>query len=198
MRVLILSAIIVAADQLTKLLVKGFVVPGLGVRLGGMAYGESIPVLGDLLRLTYIENPGMAFGIDPGGKLFFSLFSLAASIAILVYLYRMRTEPLTPRVALALILGGAVGNLIDRIFYGVLFGGAPLFYGRVVDFVDIDFFDLTIGSYHLTRWPVFNIADACVTIGVILLLFTHRAATRPEPSPLPTAPDPGLPPGEPR
>jgi len=134
MRVLVLSAFIVLADQATKLAVKGFTVPWLGLEWKGMTYGESIPVLGEFFRLTYIENPGMAFGIDPGGKLFFTLFSLAASVAILLYLYRLRTDPLGTRVPLAMILAGAVGNLIDRIFYGALFGNAPLFYGRVVDF----------------------------------------------------------------
>jgi signal peptidase II len=141
-----------------------------------MPYGSSRPILGDLVRLTYIENPGMAFGIDVGGKLYFSIFSIIASIAIVYYLYRTRHERLGFRIALAMILGGAVGNLIDRVFYGVLFDEAPLFYGKVVDFFDVDFFNVTIWGYHLSRWPVFNIADASVTLGVVLLLFTHRAA----------------------
>jgi len=147
-----------------------------------MAYGSSIPILGDFFRLTYIENPGMAFGIDMGGKLFFSLFSLVASGAILLYLYHSRTAGLGFRVALALILGGAVGNLIDRVFYGVLFGGGPLFYGKVVDFFDLEFFDVNVFGYAMSRWPVFNIADACVTIGVVLLLAfqgsSHRSGAR--------------------
>ncbi len=86
MRVLFLALGIAAVDQVTKLLVKGFSVPLLGIEWHGMALGTSRPLLGDLLRLTYIENPGMAFGIDVGGKLFFSLFSLVASIGILYYL----------------------------------------------------------------------------------------------------------------
>ena len=118
-----------------------------------MPYGTSRPILGDFFRLTYIENSGMAFGIDVGGKLFFSLFSLVASIAIIVYLYRVRTAPLGFRIALAMILGGAVGNLIDRMFYGVFFGYGPLFYGRVVDFFDVDFFDIDLFGYQLSRWP---------------------------------------------
>ena len=75
-----------------------------------------------------------------------------------------------------MILGGALGNLIDRVFYGVFFGDAPLFYGKVVDFLDMNFFDINIFGYQLTRWPVFNIADASVTLGVLLLLFFHRSA----------------------
>lgn len=177
MRVLILSACIIVADQITKLLVKGINIPFLGVYHEGMRYGLSKPVFGDFFRLTYIENPGMAFGIDVGGKLFFSIFSIIASAAILFYLYKARTESLGFRLSLALILGGAVGNLIDRVFYGVLFGEGPLFYGKVVDFLDVDFFNFSIGSYSMTRWPVFNIADASVTVGVLLLLVFHRHVT---------------------
>jgi signal peptidase II len=132
--------------------------------------------MGNFLRLTYIENPGMAFGIDIGGKLFFSLFSIVASAAIVAYLYHARKESLGFRLSLAMILGGALGNLIDRVFYGVIYGDAPLFYGKVVDFLDMNFFDINIFGYQLTRWPVFNIADAAVTTGVLLLLFFHRSA----------------------
>jgi signal peptidase II len=175
MRVLIITGLIVLVDQATKLAVKGVNLPWLGVRWEGMTYGENIPVLGDFFRLTYIENPGMAFGIDFGGKVFFSILSILASGAILAYLIRMRRAPAGFRISLALILGGAVGNLIDRVFYGVLYGDGALFHGRVVDFFDVDFFNITLGSYSLTRWPVFNIADASVTVGVLLLLLFHRA-----------------------
>lgn len=174
MRVLLLSVAIVVADQVTKLLVRGGELLWLGLRWEGLRLGESRSVLGDLVRLTYVENPGMAFGIDLGGKLFFSLFSLVASIGIAWYLFRARSEPLPFRISLAMILGGAFGNLIDRTFYGVWFQDAPLFYGRVIDFIDVDFFDLSFFDYHLSRWPVFNIADASVTIGVVLLLIVYR------------------------
>src|SRR5208283_62256 len=144
------------------------------IHIHGLLLGSSHSVIGDFLRITYIENPGMAFGIDIGGKLFFSLFSIVASIGILLYLYKARNENFLFRVSLALILGGAVGNLIDRVFYGVLFNDGGLFYGKVVDFIDADFFNVNLFGYHLTRWPVFNIADASVTCGVILMLFAHR------------------------
>ena len=179
-RVLILSTAIVLADQITKLLVKGFSIPLLGISVRGMQYGVSKPVIGDFVRLTYIENPGMAFGIDLGGKWFFSVFSIVASVAILVYLYRAREESLGFRISLALILGGALGNLIDRVFYGVFFSEGPLFYGKVVDFFDVDFFNISVFGYHLSRWPVFNIADAAVTIGVFLLLIFHRSTAMEE------------------
>ncbi len=189
MRILYFSLFIVVADQVTKLVVKGLSIPSLGVHLRGMGLGASKPILGDFLKITYIENPGMAFGIDLGGKLFFSIFSIVASIGILFYLYKAREERLAHRLSLAMILGGAVGNLIDRVFYGILFNGDPIFYGRVVDFIDVDFFDLNIFGYHLSRWPVFNIADACVTLGVVFIILFRRRAKKKEPaSILATAP----------
>jgi signal peptidase II len=183
--VLYISLGILLADQAAKLAVKGFSIPALGIFVPGVTYGSTRPILGDFLRLTYIENPGMAFGIDIGGKLFFSLFTVAASVGILYYLYRMREEPLLFRFSLALILGGAVGNLIDRVFYGVIFGEAPLFYGRVVDFIDVDFIDISIFGFSLDRWPVFNFADAAVTTGVALLLFARRSVPGPAGDPEP-------------
>jgi signal peptidase II len=169
----------------TKLFVKGIEISALNIFIEGFQYGRSIPIVGDFLRLTYIENPGMAFGIDFGYKLFFSLFSIAASIGILVYLFKARNENLMFRTSLAMILGGAVGNLIDRVFYGVIFNEAPLFYGKVVDFIDVDFFNIDFLGYHLSRWPVFNIADASVTLGVVLMLFSHRVSEKASGEPVP-------------
>ena len=190
MRILNLSLFIILADQITKFMVKGLDFPALGISIQGLQLGSSRPIVGDILRLTYIENPGMAFGIDIGGKLFFSLFSILASIGILIYLYKARNESLAFRISLALILGGAVGNLIDRVFYGLLYGDGPLFYGKVVDFIDADFFNINVFGYHLSRWPVFNIADASVTCGVILMLFAHRKSLK-EKDLLPTNPGDG-------
>lgn len=172
MRVLFISLFILIVDQITKLIVKGFSIPFLNIHHRGMLYGDKHDVLGQILRITYIENPGMAFGIDLGinSKLFLSLFSIAASVAIVYYLFKIRKESLTLRISLAIILGGAVGNLIDRVFYGVFYGYAPLFFGKVVDFIDVDFFDIHFLGYTYDRWPVFNVADMAVSIGVILLL----------------------------
>ena len=174
MRILYVTLGIVVSDQITKLLVKGFTIPFLGISHTGYPVGTSFSVLGELVRLTYIENPGMAFGIDFGGKMFLTLFSIAASIGILLYLLRIRDGSFIVRLSLAMILGGAVGNLIDRVFYGVIFGEAPLFYGKVVDFIDVDFININLLGYSITRWPVFNVADAMVSIGVVLLLVFHR------------------------
>ncbi len=180
------------------MLVKGISIPFLGLEIQGMRYGSSIPILGDFFRLTYIENPGMAFGFDPGGKLFFSLFSIALSIGILYYLYHARNDRWGIKVALALILGGAIGNMIDRTFYSVIFEDGPLFHGKVVDFFDVDFFNIELFGYSLTRWPVFNVADAAVTTGIILLLCVqHRRGTKDQPLPAPVPPPHENPPSEP-
>lgn len=142
-----------------------------------MQLGERIPVIGDFFRITFIENPGLAFGIDIDSniKLWISVFSLVASVALIFYLYAVRHESLAFRISLALILGGALGNFIDRAFYGIIYGYAPLFYGKVVDFLDFDFFNLTLFGKSYDRFAIFNIADSSVTIGIILLLFLHRS-----------------------
>jgi signal peptidase II len=190
-RVLWVTFCIVLVDQLSKLWVKGITIPFLGIDIQGMQYGHSVQVIGDFFRLTYIENPGMAFGIDIGGKLFFSLFSIALSAGIFYYLYRAREDNLGFRVALALILGGAIGNLIDRTFYGILFDDAPLFYGKVVDFFDVDFFNIHLFGYSLSRWPVFNVADAAVTVGILLLLFMRHEKKEEEEGAVALPPDSG-------
>jgi signal peptidase II len=184
LRILNVSLFIVLADQVTKLMVKGVSISALGIHFNGLPLGSSRQVVGDFLRLTYIENPGMAFGIDIGGKLFFSIFSIAASAGIFYYLYRARNENIVFRVALAMILGGAIGNLIDRVFYDVLFNDGQLFHGKVVDFIDADFFNINLLGLRLTRWPVFNVADASVTSGVILMLFSHRKSRSSAQAPL--------------
>ena len=177
MRVLYWTGLIVVIDQASKLLIKGgFVLPFIGY-WPGMEIGTSVSVVGNFFKLTFIENPGMAFGIDLGGKFFLTVFSTLASAGILYYLFKIREEALIIRVSLAMILGGAVGNLIDRVFYGVIFGDGPLFYGKVVDFFDVDFFNIDVAGFHITRWPIFNVADAAVSIGVVLLLIFHRRFT---------------------
>ncbi len=179
MRILFISFFIVIADQVTKLLVKGFSIPFLHFNYTGMYEGEKIPVIGNFFRITFIENPGMAFGFDPGinFKFWISIFSLAASVGLIIYIYIVRNRRFSLRLALAFILGGAVGNLIDRMFYGVFYGYAPVFYGRVVDFFDVDFFDFSIFGRSYDRWPIFNIADAAVTIGVFILILFYKKNT---------------------
>jgi signal peptidase II len=176
LRIVFVSVVIIIVDQVSKLLVKGFTIPFLKINYEGMYHGQRIPIIGDFLRLTFIENPGMAFGFDPGTslKLWISLFSLFASVGLLIYLYFIRNQHLTLRLSIAFILGGAVGNLIDRMLYGILYGYAPLFYGKVVDFIDFDFFNVSIFGRYYDRWPIFNFADAAVSIGVLILIFFYK------------------------
>jgi signal peptidase II len=174
LKILYVSLSVVIVDQITKLLIRGITIHSLGIKIAGMQLYSSKPVIGNFLRLTYIENPGMAFGIDFGWKSSLAIFSILASIAIFLYLYKARGESGIVRFSLALILGGAMGNLIDRVFYGFLFDGTALFNGRVIDFIDFDFFNISILGYNFTRFPVFNVADATVTVGVIILLIFHK------------------------
>lgn len=173
MKVLIVTLIVVIIDQATKLLVKGFSFPFLGISHRGMYPGERINVLGEWLNISFVENPGIAFGIDFGSeyKLYLSLFTIAASAALFIYLYKMRHESLGIRLSLALVLGGAVGNLIDRSFYGIFYDYAPFLYGKVVDFIDVRMFNIFIFKRTLGNY-VMNIADVAVTVGVIMLLFS--------------------------
>jgi signal peptidase II len=143
------AVVVVSLDQLSKLLIKSF-----------MSLHQIVHVFGSGLQLTYLENPGMAFGIrffetHPfWGRWFFSFVSVVASVALVWYIHRVRHERTAYRFSLALILGGAVGNLVDRVLFG-----------RVVDFVDVDLPDW-IG---LQRWYVFNVADAAVVCGMIIM-----------------------------
>ena len=160
---------LIVLDQITKVWVKGFSIGGWIHE--GMALHSSVPVIGDLVRWTYVENPGMAFGISFGdGKIFLSLFSVVAAIALAWYLYAIRKGPLVIQLGVMLLLAGATGNLVDRVFYGVIYNEAALFYGKVVDFIDVDCPDFTVFDREITRWYIFNIADACVSTGIVLLL----------------------------
>jgi len=175
-KVLYLTLAVIFTDQISKFYIKGISIPFLNIKFNGMYLGESISVIGEFFRITFTENPGMAFGFDPGSefKLFISIFSLVASIALLVYLFSVRKKSFSLKIAIALILGGAVGNVIDRMFYGLIYDYAPLFYGKVVDFFDFNFFNFSIFGRSYDRWPIFNIADASVSIGVLILLFFYK------------------------
>ena len=97
MRVLFISVFIVVIDQITKLLVRGISIPFLNINIEGMHYGQSVDIFGSFLKFTFVENPGMAFGIEMGeaSKLFLSLFSIFASIGIIIYLYKIQAGKFT-------------------------------------------------------------------------------------------------------
>jgi signal peptidase II len=173
----------VILDQAAKFLVKGIKVESLGINLGGMPYGSSKPFIGEYVRLTFIENPGMAFGLDVGPKMFLTIFTIAASVFIFFYIYKHRKDDVLLRLSLSLILAGAVGNLIDRTFYGLIYDYAPLFHGKVVDFVQVEFWDFTFLGRTYTTWPIFNVADVSVSLGFLIILLFHNRIFKHEPKP---------------
>jgi len=173
MNVLYYSLIVIIIDQITKLLVKGFKIPFLGIHHKGLKINSSIKIWDDIIQITHVENYGIAFGIDFGRefKVLLTIFTIIAAMLILYYLYLSRYKDFKIRLAIALTFGGAVGNIIDRTFYGVLYGYAPLFHGRVVDFIHIDFFDYTLFGKTYQSLPIFNFADVGVLSGILILLF---------------------------
>lgn len=165
--------LVLLVDQASKLLVKT-----------QMFLGEHFNVLGKYFQIYFIENNGMAFGYEFGGdygKLFLTLFRIVAVIFLGVMLSRMVKKPETPKgalVSLSLILAGALGNIIDSVFYGVLFGYESLFHGRVVDMLYFplyegflpDWIPFKGGDYFVFFRPVFNVADMAISTGVGMLL----------------------------
>lgn len=142
---LLLSAGVLLLDQSTKRLVERTMTPG-----------ESVPVLGDVLRMTFVRNDGIAFGIHIGSGALFNAFSVAACVGVAYYFWKIRRASNWLRSGTALILGGAAGNLIDRLAAG-----------SVVDFID--------AGIRSVRWPVFNVADSAVVVGAgILFLLMAR------------------------
>lgn len=174
MKVLFITLFVLLLDQITKLFVKGFSIPFFNFETPGMHHGQKITLIENFLNITYIENPGIAFGIDFGAefKMLITIITIAASVGLSVYLYIIRKRSLSLRFSAALILGGALGNLIDRTFYGILYNYAPFLHGKVVDFINIKLFDFYIFNKILGNY-IFNIADLAVTTGVILLLISY-------------------------
>ena len=131
--------------------------------------GQSIPILGDFFKITYILNPGGAFGTKLGGNNFYTILSIVAIVLTFLFFLHTKRDQLLVKISLALILGGAIGNLIDRFKFG-----------QVIDFLDFDFFNINIppfklgfidfAGFYLDRWPVFNLADSSVSIGAGLII----------------------------
>ena len=164
----LISALVVVLDQLTKMLVDRF-----------MNLHESRLLVDGLLRLTYVQNRGAAFGILseadlPYQSLLFAVVSLAALGAIAAYAWRLPARSRLPQTALALIMGGALGNLLDR---------ARL--GYVIDFVD--------AYWRMHHWPAFNVADSAISIGVVLLVVDILRQPQAGEAPQPPRVEPGTP-----
>jgi signal peptidase II len=176
------ALLLIGIDQASKLAVHHFMQPG---------FAGQLSLIGNWFKLHYVLNPGMAFGMQLShdyGKLILSLFRLVAMAGIAWYLVHLARQgaPNGLLWAMSMILAGAVGNVIDSTFYGVLLGNAPYgsptpwFHGQVIDmiFVDVwegfipDWVPLWGGQYYST--PIFNIADSCIFVGVCLILFFQR------------------------
>lgn len=156
-------------DQVSKVLVKT-----------SMAIGEAIPVIGKWFYILFIENNGMAFGWEISeaswGKIFLSVFRIAAVVVLFWLLNRMTKKNVGfgAVFGVSLITAGAIGNIIDCLFYGLIFGYAGFLQGRVVDMLYFPLFTfpewvpLLGGEVFFS--PIFNIADSAITIGVLYLL----------------------------
>ncbi|WP_426489801.1 lipoprotein signal peptidase [Hymenobacter sp. 102] len=180
----LVALLVIVIDQLSKWAVHRYMPMGMP--------GE-IPLLGDWFKLHYTLNPGMAFGVElppPYGKILLTSFRLVAVAGIAYYIYRLwkQRAPNGLLVCIAMILGGALGNVIDSIFYGILYNNAPYgsptpwFHGQVIDMLYVDIYEgilpaswPLVGGSHVSLWPIFNIADSAIFVGVaLILLFQSR------------------------
>ena len=183
-KLIILGVLMVVIDQIIKVLVKT-----------NMGLGETINVFGDWCKLHYVLNDGMAFGMAFGGvwgKLILSLFRVGLSTALVWWISKLVKKSDTPvgvLVGLTLITAGAIGNIIDCFFYGMIWpevtmAGAPFpfMFGQVVDMFYFPLFNYDFWGFKGTFFgAVFNFADSCVTCGAIyLLLFQYKFFSKDE------------------
>lgn len=159
-----MGVLLVVVDQVIKYLVKT-----------NMSLGEQIPVIGNWFRLCFVENEGMAFGMKFGGsvgKFLLSLFRIVLFCLLCWWissLDRKNKAPAGVLVGLTMITAGALGNIIDCLFYGLVWDYAPFMFGKVVDMFYFPLIHNSAGEVIFFS-PVFNFADSCVTVGAFYLL----------------------------
>lgn len=139
---IVVAAFVFAFDQVTKYAATAYLGPG--------GQEERVNIIGSWLRLVYVTNSGAAFGILQDRTFLFSIIAFLAIPVLLIFYSRLPSESIIPRFCLGLLLGGTLGNLVDRVRFGY-----------VVDFIDM-------GYGHL-RWPTYNVADSAFVIGVLIL-----------------------------
>ncbi len=182
---IVLSVVIL--DQLTKLVVKW-----------NMHLGEEIKIIGDFFKIHFTENPGAAFGVtlsnlflgaitEETAKALLSVLSVFLVGGIVYYLYKIKDQKTNLPYWVALILGGAIGNIIDRLFYGIWFakmndyeGG--FLHGRVVDMFYFDIYQGILpdwipiwGGTYMALWPIFNIADTAISVGIVAIIVFQKS-----------------------
>ncbi|QDI93000.1 lipoprotein signal peptidase [Salicibibacter halophilus] len=136
----LLALAIIIADQFTKWLIAAY-----------MEIGESIPIIEDVLHITSHRNAGAAFGILQGQMWLFFIVTIIVTVGVIYFMQKMGRTSLWIGMPLGILLGGTIGNFIDRVLHG-----------EVIDFIDV-----YIGTYS---FPIFNVADSALTVGVILLI----------------------------
>lgn len=191
---MLIALLVVLLDQAVKIYIKL-----------NFQYGESVDIFGDWFKLYFVENPGMAFGLEFGGELgkyLLSIFRIASTVVMFLILrhYHRSKASIWVKLGMALVIGGAIGNIIDGTFYGMIFnestyqstavflpengGYAPFLQGRVVDMLYFPLIDTYLPSwvpifgserFQFFR-PIFNIADTAVSVGVGLLILFRKEA----------------------
>lgn len=179
----LISVLVIIVDQIVKVVVHYNM---------DMGTQGQILIFGDWFKLHYLTNPGMAFGMKLDfefGKLILTVFRIGAMIAIGYYLYTIIQKQANSGliICIALILGGAIGNLVDSIFYGIWFDNAPYdapspwFHGQVIDMFYIDIWEgylpnwiPLLGGDYMALWPVFNIADASIFVAICFIIIFQK------------------------
>ena len=148
-----LILLVISSDQLTKRLAITFLRDGV----------QSITIIPNLFSLTYAENKGVAFGLEFAPPIVLLLLTGLITAIVLIYVIRSKNRTALFLIPFALITGGGIGNMIDRVMHG-----------RVVDFIYFDLYHGHVFGTYLSLWPIFNIADSAITIGACILIIFHN------------------------